>query len=265
MENPRLDAQLLLAHALGVSRTQLLGRLSEDALESAADRYQDLLARRARREPLAYITGTQEFWDRSFAVTPAVLIPRPETETLVERALELGRQGAERMADVGTGSGCIAVSVATDLPSAVVYATDVSRDALEVAARNVQRHGVGGRVVLLEGPLLEPAPSGLDLVLANLPYVSRGELDGLQPEVREWEPRKALDGGEDGLDLVRRLLTQLPEKLLPHGACLLEIDPRQFTRLRADVARLLPEWHVQAIKDLTGRPRIAEIGLFTGS
>lgn len=265
MESAQLDAQLLLAHTLGTSRTQLLARLSETAVEPISQVYRELLARRTLREPLAYITGMQEFWGRSFDVTRATLIPRPETETLVERAIELGRQGAKRITDVGTGSGCIAVSVALELPSAAVYATDISRDALEVARRNVRRHGVARRVTLLEGSLLQPVPSGLDLVLANLPYLVRGELDDLQPEVGEWEPRSALDGGEDGLDLVRCLLAQLPEKLRPGGVCLLEIDPRQFAQLRVDAARMLPGWQVQDLKDLAGRSRIAELRPFTGS
>ncbi len=265
VESAHLDAQLLLAHALGTSRTQLLARLSENAAEPTSEVYRDLLARRTLREPLAYITGMQEFWGRSYNVTPATLIPRPETETLVERAIELGRREARRIVDVGTGSGCIAVSVALDLPSAVVYATDISRDALEVARRNAWRHGVARRVVLLEGSLLQPVPAGVDLVLANLPYVPGGELGDLQPEVGGWEPRSALDGGEDGLDLVRCLLAQLPEKLQADGVCLLEIDPRQFPRLRVDAARILPGWRVQDLKDLFGRSRIAELRPFTGS
>ena len=165
---PRLDAELLLAQALGASRSSLLAMLPDAPPPDALRAYDPLLERRARREPIAYITGEHEFWGRPFVVTPDVLIPRPETELLVERALALARPG-DVVADVGTGSGCIAVSVALARPDVRVYATDTSPRALAVAGVSAERHGAP--VTFLEGPLLSPLPEQPDLVLANLPYV----------------------------------------------------------------------------------------------
>lgn len=265
VEAPRLDAQLLLAHALGTTRSALLSRLSEMLAEPVQATYQEYLHRRAAREPVAYIMGRQEFWGRAFIVTPSVLIPRPETETLVERAIQLASRPEGVAADLGTGTGCIATSFAAEVSGWKVLAIDISEVALAVARENLRRYSLESRVHLLRGSLLEPIPVRLDLVLANLPYVSTRELGDLQAEVKDWEPVAALDGGEDGLDLVRRLLTQLPEKLHSDGVCLLEIDPRQFARLRHDVDLLLPGWSVLELRDLTGRPRVAELRPFTPS
>jgi len=191
-----------------------------------------LLARRVSREPLPYILGTREFFGLYFAVDPRVLIPRPETELLVERALGLASRvssssGALCIADIGTGSGCIAIALAVHLPHACLYATDVSADALAVAQRNAATHGVASRIRFLWGDLLSPLPQPVHLIVANLPYIAAQEWETLPPEVGRFEPRGALDGGPDGLDLVRWLLRQAPAYLLPGGALLLEIGASQ--------------------------------------
>lgn len=256
-DTPRLDAELLLARALGVERGVLLTRLREVAAAEATARFDALLARRALREPVAYIMGEREFWGRRFIVTPDVLVPRPETELLVERALaiaaELGDGGVA--ADLGSGSGCVAVTLTLELPRWRVYATDTSVAALDVARRNAALHGALERVRIREGSLLDPVPEQVDLVVANLPYVRTDELAALPPEVREWEPHGALDGGADGLDPVRALLPALPGA----AACLLELDPRQFDPLERVVGATLPRWGVRRWRDLAGADRVAEL------
>jgi len=184
--------------------------------------------------PLAYLTGEREFWSLRLAVDDRVLIPRPETEALVEEALRL-LPPAPRVADIGTGSGAIAVAVATERPDAAVWATDLSAGALEVARANARAHGVEGRVRFAQGDLAEPlaALAGtLDAVLANLPYVPAAEVDGLAPEVRDHEPRLALDGGGDGLRVVARLLGEAPALLRPGGRLLLEVGAGQAAAVR---------------------------------
>jgi release factor glutamine methyltransferase len=264
VENPQLDAQLLLAHAWGVARSDLLARLPERVDPEVERKYRELLGRRVRREPLAYITGVREFYGREFEVSPSALIPRPETELLLERALHLGGRGVV-VVDVGTGSGCVAVSAALERPEWRVYATDTSAAALALARANARRHGVEGRISFLHGSLLGPLPERAGLVLANLPYVPTDELERLQPEVRLWEPREALDGGPDGLDVVRALLAQLPTATATGSVCLLEIDPRQFPTLQLEAGRLLPGWTFARWPDLAGRDRVAELRSFTPS
>lgn len=258
----RLDAELLLASALGTGRAGVLARLAEGMGPAEERAFRGLLERRVRREPVAYILGHREFWGRDFAVTPDVLIPRPETELLVARALELA-SGNGVAVDVGTGSGCVAVVLAAERPGLRVCATDTSPAALALARRNARRHGVEDHIAFLFGSLLAPVPERADLVLANLPYVPSGEVGTLEPDVRAWEPRAALDGGADGLDVVRALLPQLPEKTTPGAVCLLEIDPRQFGALEEAVVATLPGWSVSRLRDLSGRDRVAELRAFT--
>lgn len=262
--SPGLDAELLLAHALSSSRSALLARLDETARQETIDAYRSLVERRAAREPVAYLTGWKEFWGRAFEVDRSVLIPRPETELLVERALGLARPG-DVVVDVGTGSGCIAVSLALDLPDARVVATDSSPESLAVARRNAERLGAASRVEFLEGNLLKPVRGRARVVVANLPYIPTVELDGLEPEVRLWEPRAALDGGPDGLDPIRALLAQLSGHTAAGLVCLLEIDPRQYPALEEEVSRVLPSAAVRAWRDLSDRVRVAEIAPFTPS
>jgi release factor glutamine methyltransferase len=210
VEDPRLDAELLLAEAMACDRAQLAVEEAEIAPD-ASRRFAEMVRRRLRREPVAYIVGRRGFRHLDLAVDPRVLIPRPETELLVELALELRPQ---RVLDVGTGSGAIALAVAAELPGCEVVATDTSATALEVAAANADRLGLRERVELVEGAL--PPEGGFELVLANLPYVSEVEWGALEPEVRDWEPREALLAGPAGLDVIRAFLAD--------GARLL--DPR---------------------------------------
>lgn len=259
VDSPALDAEILLGQALGVKRSALLVEPAYRVSAAEEERFQQLIDRRVRREPVAYITGVKEFWGRRFVVNREVLIPRPETETLIERALQVASRDGGLAVDVGTGSGCIAISLALELPLYKMYATDTSPAALEVARLNASQLGAADRTVFLEGSMLDPLPEPADLILANLPYVATGELRRLSPEVRDWEPRSALDGGPEGLQPIRALLAQLPAKATGKCTCLLEIDPRQFQQIRMEAERLLPDWHLRGSNDLSGRLRMAEL------
>jgi release factor glutamine methyltransferase len=203
VDEPRLDAELLLAEATGWDRARLFAEPEVEVPPAAARRFGEMVRRRLRREPVAYIVGRRGFRRIELAVDPRVLIPRPETELLVELALVL-RPG--RLLDVGTGSGAIALAVADELPECEVLATDASPSALEVARANAEHLGLADRVSFHEGTL-PPGEAGFDLVLANLPYVSEPEWPSLQPEVTQWEPREALLAGPDGLDAIRSFLS----------------------------------------------------------
>jgi release factor glutamine methyltransferase len=239
IEDPEIEAELLLRFALEAGNrilpAELYTRFDETLTNDAQGRYESYLSRRLAHEPSAYITGRKEFCGLEFLVTPAVLIPRPETETLVEAAIKATKAGPPgtrmRIADVGTGSGAIAVSLAKALSWAEVYATDVSREALSVAAENARRHGVERRIAIRAGYLLTPLHDYVDLIVANLPYVTTHDWTELPPELREREPRLALDGGADGLDLIRVLLRQAPRYLNRGGAVLLEIGEGQAAAL----------------------------------
>ncbi len=264
IQSPALDAQVLLAHVVGRTRTALLAGLDEAVSAAIQRRYEEFVQRRICHEPVAYLVGAREFWGREFRVSPAVLIPRPETELLVERALAMAGPSGIAV-DVGTGSGCIALSFALERPGWTVYGTDTSPEALAIARQNVAAHAVPGRVSLLRGSLLTPVRGPFDLVIANLPYVPSSDIAGLALDVRAWEPRGALDGGPDGLDLIRSLVAQLPEKLRPGGVCLLELDPRHFDALDRFVASVMDGWQVIRHQDLSRRDRVAEVGAFMPS
>src|SRR5262245_36534608 len=209
VESPRLEAQLLLAHALDCRRIDLYTRSDEAPAEEQRGRFRELVRRRAEGCPVAYLVGRRDFFFLDFEVTPAVLIPRPETEDLVNEFLRLAKTVPNpTVLDVGTGSGAIAVSVARQHPGARVTATDVSPEALAVAARNAGRHGVADRVRFLAGDLFAALPDGerFDFVLSNPPYVAAEEMAGLPPHVRDHEPRLALDGGPGGLAVIERAL-----------------------------------------------------------
>ena len=263
-DSPRLDAELLLAHALGLSRARLLAQFDRALSPAELTRYRQLIERRRAHEPVAYIVGYQEFYGLDFYVDRRVLIPRPETELLVEKAIELAGRVGDRgyglypliLADVGTGSGAIAVSLAVHLPQATIYALDSSAEALEVAARNVRHHGVEGRVHLLRGDLLSPLPEPVDIVVANLPYVSETELAELPPEIRCYEPLSALDGGPNGLRHIRRLLAQAREYLSPHGAVILEIGATQGKAVAELARQHFPTAEIEIAKDYGGLDRV---------
>ncbi|MFH1141590.1 MAG: peptide chain release factor N(5)-glutamine methyltransferase, partial [Chloroflexota bacterium] len=209
-----LETELLLGFVLGLERSMLYASLEEAVPESAQQTLDSLVQRRLDREPLAYILGKREFFGLEFQVCPGVFIPRPETETLVEQAVLLVNArfpgGELLLADIGTGSGALAVSLAKALPSTSLYATDISETALATARANAAAHGVQDRTAFLRGDLMEPLPGPVDVVVANLPYVRRERIPCLEPEISRYEPQEALDGGPDGLDLVRRLLRQGP-------------------------------------------------------
>jgi len=264
-DSPRLDAEVLLAHCLGLSRAQLYTRWREHLSAEQEREYSALVYRRVSREPLAYIVGRKEFFGLDFEVDRNVLIPRPETELLVELAIQTARpllaRGAVRIADIGTGSGAIAISLALSLPQATVDAVDRSAEALQVAARNCQRHGVGGRVRLWQGDLLLALPEPASVVVANLPYISGAEWELLAPEIHLFEPASALDGGEDGLDLIRRLLAQVARHPQPPRAVLLEIGATQGQAVLELAHETLPQASVSLTKDYAGHDRIVGMEL----
>lgn len=265
-ESARLEAQLLLGELLGWSRAALLAHPEEPVPPAVAERFHALVARRATGEPVAYILGRRDFYGREFLVDRRVLIPRPETELLVERAVELLRpRPAPRAADIGTGSGAIAVTLAAELPHVEVIATDIAADALAVAAANARRHGVADRVRLRLGPWLEPLEEPLDLIAANLPYVGTDEAGMLSRDVRDFEPHIALFAGREGLDSIKILLDQVVEAqraralLRPGGAILLEIGYAHGERLAELARERFPGSTVTVTKDLAGLDRLVEI------
>lgn len=257
-DSPRLDAELLLAHVLQVPRAQLWARPERLLTPDEQASYRGLVTRRIAGEPLPYITGWIEFYGLEFAVDPRVLIPRPETETLIDLALAWQAEAACRVlevADVGTGSGCIAIALAHAWHAqAHIYALDLSTEALAVARANAERHGVAGRISFVQSDLLLALPCPVDLIVSNPPYVAAG--DPLPQPVREHEPCLALDGGADGLDLIRRLLIQAPDYLRPGGAMLIEIGAAQGATV-LDLARsAFPQAEVIVHLDLAGLDRV---------
>ncbi len=260
----RIEAELLLMHALGVERAELYASLGEPLPSTVGDKFQSLVERRLRHEPAAYILGRHEFYGIELDVDPRVLIPRPETELLVETALafverRFGKEQPCSVADVGTGSGAVAIALALHLPRARIYATDVSSGAIDVARLNCRRHGVEGRVELLVGDLLEPLPQPVDVIVANLPYVKDADIPQLMPEIRDFEPVAALAGGADGLDKVRLLLAQAKDHLLPRGAVMLEIGLGQAEEAVSLAKGHFPESNVDLLKDFAGIERVLRI------
>jgi release factor glutamine methyltransferase len=230
VDTPKLDAELLLGHVLGRPRTWLWTHHDTGISDEDVAPFVALLRRREHREPIAYLLGEWEFYARPFTVTPAVLVPRPETELLVEAVLRWAdTHPVRRIADIGTGSGIIAVTLALELPNAEIYAVDLSADALATARGNAARHGVGERITFFQGDLLAPLPTdlSLDIIVANLPYITDEDMAGLMPEVRDYEPEMALRGGADGLALVLRLITDSPVCLRPGGLLALEVGDGQ--------------------------------------
>jgi len=247
VEDARFDAEVMLAEATGWDRARLVAEPGAELPPGAARSFAGMVRRRLRREPVAYILGRKGFRGIELAVDPRVLVPRPETELLVELALELAPR---RVLDVGTGSGAIALAVATELPECEVVATDTSPAALEVARANAERLGLATQVAFHEGTL-PPGEAEFDLVLANLPYVSEAEWPGLEPEVTEWEPRAALLAGPDGLDTIRALLTAGPP-----GRCLaLEVGEGQAEAV-SELMREAGLGGIEARKDLSGIERV---------
>jgi len=253
--SPRLDAELLMAHVLGLRRLDLYLQFERPLSDPELAPYRELIARRGRGEPVAYLVGRKEFMKLDFEVTPEVLVPNPDTEPLVLRAIEWtrARGGPVRAVDVGTGSGCIAVALAHYVPAVSVCPTDVSAAPLEVAGRNAERLGVGERVAFTQGSLLEPVGGAVDLVCANLPYLAAG---GSYPTEVLAQPRQALFAGPRGSELVVELLEQAPARLAPAGAVLAEIDPVLVEDV-VPVAERLYAGH-RFHRDLGGQVRLLE-------
>jgi release factor glutamine methyltransferase len=266
-----VEADLLLGHVLGMSKTRLYTEPERSLTATETQHLHNLMRRRLDGEPAAYILGHCEFYGIDFYVDSRTLIPRPETELLVEKAVELARRIAHQgeqtaMADIGTGCGAIAISLALALPEAKIYATDISPSALQVAEVNCRRHGVNGRVELLQGNLLEPLPQAVDVIIANLPYVKDCEVVDLSPEIREHEPTIALAGGRDGLDKIREMLEQMGAKgsaYLHEGPAylLLEIGQGQGEMVASLVNTYFPRASIELVSDLGGVERVVKAGL----
>jgi release factor glutamine methyltransferase len=260
----RIEAELLLMHALGIQRAELYARLTEPLSSAVGDKFEALVERRLRHEPAAYILGRHEFYGVELHVDSRVLIPRPETELLVETALAFvercfGNEQPCSIVDVGTGSGAIAIALALHLPRGCIYATEVSPEAIDVARLNCRRHGVEGRVELLLGDLLEPLSEAVELVVANVPYVKDADIPQLTPEIRDFEPVVALAGGADGLDKVRLLLAQAKGHLVPQGSVMLEIGLGQADEAVSLARRHFPDSKVDLLKDFAGIERVLRI------
>ena len=259
VEAAKLEAEVLLAHVLQGKRIDLLVRYDEQPTDAERAKFRELITRRVAGWPVAYLVGAREFYLLTFEVDPAVLVPRSDTETLVLEALKrLKPLTAPDVLDIGTGSGCIAVSLAHQKKDARVTATDVSPDALAVAKRNAAAHGVADRLTLLQGDLLAPLPAGaaFDMVVSNPPYIAQSEFAGLAPEVREHEPRLALDGGPDGLAFYRRIAAGVGPFLKPGGSLLLEIGWKQEDAVRGLLAERPELEPGPTLKDGGKNPRV---------
>ena len=257
----RIETDLIWMTALEVDRAELYARTNEPPTREQSEHAETLTVRRLNHEPAAYLMGHREFFGVDLVVGPGALIPRPDTETLVEEALRVaaGKPDDLAIADIGCGTGAIAIALAANLPHARITAIDISARALEIARDNVDRQGLADRITLIQGDLLAPLGHAVDLLTANLPYVMSSELPTLDPEVRMYEPVEALDGGDDGLDLVRRLLSSVAAHLRPEGVVLAEMDPRQIASASAFAGQAIVGSRVRAVNDLTGRERVLVI------
>jgi release factor glutamine methyltransferase len=257
-ESPRLDAEVLLRHVLGIDRTELFTRLQEPVTGNVSSKFEQLVDARSEGRPVAYLIGEREFMGLTFTVCPSVLIPRPETEQLVEWALTwLERRPDADVVDVGTGSGAIVLSLATlagDSWTGRAVGVDISREALAVAEENQARLGLDGRVEFVRGNLLEPISGPVDLILANLPYLTPVQIEE-NPDLAA-EPRLALDGGADGLALIRVLIDDAPRVLSPNGAIAIELDPAHAHEAAKLAATRFPHAFIRIETDLSGRERL---------
>jgi release factor glutamine methyltransferase len=251
-----IDAEVLARHVLGWDRAQLLSHYRDAAPADFNERYQPLVDRRSRREPVAMITGTREFWSRDFAVTPNTLVPRPDTELIVEEALRILPDRASTVIDVGTGSGCLAVTLAAERPQDLVVATDISHEALVVARANARRHQVDGRLQFVRTDLASGLRIQADLIVSNPPYVPYRDAGSLPLDVSDYEPAMALFGGRNGLAIIERLLATLTPRLAPHAAFIVEFGDGQEDDVAAAAER--EGWQVVRVRcDLQGIARTA--------
>ena len=266
IDDASVEAELLLGHVLGISKTQLYTEPERSLTSAETKQLRRLVQRRLDPEPTAYILGHCEFYGIDFYVNYHTLIPRPETELIVEQAVEFAHCISQprkqiTIADVGTGCGAIAVSLALALPQAKIYATDISASALQVAEMNCRRHAVSSQVELLQGNLLEPLSQPVDMIVANLPYIKSCEFRDLSPEVRNFEPTTALAGGEDGLGKIQQILEQMPGKLNYGGCFLLEIGQGQGRMVTSLINSYFPQASMEFISDLGGIERVVKVGL----
>ena len=253
IDDPRLEAEVLLRHALGVDREELFARLQEPLALELQALYEALVDRRLEHEPTAYIIGHKEFFGLDFACSPAALIPRPETELLVETAIEQFRERGPVLAiDIGTGSGVIAVSLATHLPQARVIATDISDKALALGRRNALAHCVASQIEFVRGSLLEHLSGRFDLIAANLPYIPSQTYNALPPDIREHEPETAMRAGRRGTTTIEAMLAQAVDHLRPGGLLLAEHAWNQGRRLREAAAGHFPTADIETRRDLAG-------------
>ena len=255
----RLEAEVMVMNVMRLPRQDIFAHQEDEVSGQQERELAEMVRRRLTREPLAYILGYKEFYGITLLVNSNVLIPRPETETMVEHALFMALMGMESrelvVADVGTGTGNIAINLAIHLPAARIYALDVEDAVLDVASYNIRAHNVADRITLAKGDLLEPLPEPVDLVVANLPYIPTGRIPTLQPEI-QWEPSGALDGGQEGFDLLRRLVSQADGKLKKQAVMLLELDPEQVAPVETFVKEYLPGATTSVEQDLARQDRI---------
>jgi release factor glutamine methyltransferase len=255
IENPRLDAELLLAHVLELDRVGLYLNFERPLNADELDAIRPLVKRRGQREPLQYLLGQTEFWSLPFEVTPAVLIPRADTEILVEEALNRADQEQGSLLDVGTGSGAIAVSLASELPGWQISALDISAEALEIARRNAEKNGVAAQLQVLQGDLAQLPQQQYDLIVSNPPYIAQAEWDELMPEVRCFEPQQALLAEDNGLECYRKLAAQAQSRLKPEGWLLVEIGYQQ-AEVVSELFRNAGLRDVFIRDDYAGQPRV---------
>ncbi len=260
IDDASLEAEILLRHVLNIARPQLYQGLDAELSKADEDLYSKLITRRQQGEPSAYITGHREFYGLDFYVDRNVLIPRPESEFLVEKVLEIANsRDIATMVDVGTGCGAIAISLARHLAGIKIYATDISLLALKVAANNCRRHGVADRVELLHGNMLEPLPGAIDLIIANLPYVRKSEIPDSGP--LSFEPVLALDGGRDGTTMINRLCLQSLSKISPGGCMLLEIGEGQGDAIEYIIREVFSTARIEITGDYAGIERVVGVYL----
>lgn len=259
-EFPRLDAQVLLAHSLNCTRIDLYGaRYAEVASAAVRQQYRDLIRQRIEGCPVAYLVGKKEFFSLELEVSPAVLIPRPDTELVVTTCLDLARRGPQpKILDLGTGSGAIAIALARHLPAARVTATDISAEALEVARRNAVKHDVADRIHFVQGPMFEPVPANerFDFIVSNPPYIPSADIDSLPVGVRRYEPRLAVDGGPDGFAVFDALLAGAASHLVPGGCLIIEIGAPQEKPARERFAGYPCYQLAATVYDLSRHPRV---------